>query len=107
MTISSDHPSDAAIICETGTRSHNRPLYGANLPSVVLSGDRPCLRLAYGQAVCGDFMLAYQRGEQIGTNIRAVVVSCSLRPNLELVRVSLECLSEEVVVGLLGLTVVV
>lgn len=42
---------------------------------------------------------------QLGTNIRAVVVSCPLRPNLELVRVSLECLSQEVMVGLLGLTV--
>jgi len=43
---------------------------------------------------------------QPGTNIRAVVVSCPLRPNLELIRVALECLSQEVVVGLLGLTVV-
>ena len=43
---------------------------------------------------------------QLGEHLRAVVITCSLRPNLELVRVSLECLSQEVVVGLLGLTVV-
>ena len=65
MTTSLYRPTTDAITCENGTRFHNRPLYGANLPSVVLSGDRPCLRLAYGQAVCGDLMLAVKRGERI------------------------------------------
>jgi len=65
VTISSYRPTANAITCENGTHFHNRPLYGANLPSVVLSGDRPCLRLAYGQAVCGDLMLAVKRGERI------------------------------------------
>ncbi len=65
MISSSYRPTADAITCENGARFHNRPLYGANLPSVVLSGDRPCLRLAYGQAVCGDWMLAVKRGEQV------------------------------------------
>ncbi|MBC7645557.1 MAG: hypothetical protein H7095_00380 [Pseudopedobacter sp.] len=65
MTTSLYHPTENAIACENEMRLHNRPLYGANLPSVVLSGDRPCLRLAYGQAVCGDLMLAFKRGEQV------------------------------------------
>ncbi len=64
MTTSLYRPTDTAIVCQNGTRFHNRPLYGANLPSVVLSGDQPCLRLAYGQAVCGDLMLAIKRGQQ-------------------------------------------
>jgi Domain of unknown function (DUF4450) len=58
-------PTIEAIVCENGARFFNKPLYGANLPSVVLSGDRPCLRLAYGQAVCGDLMLAVKRGERV------------------------------------------
>ena len=65
MTTSLYRPTADAIVCQNGTRFHNRPLYGANLPSVVLSGDQPSLRLAYGQAVCGDLMLALKRGEQI------------------------------------------
>jgi Domain of unknown function (DUF4450) len=65
VTISLYNPTADAIICQNGIRFHNRPLYGANLPSVLLSGDRPCLRLAYGQAVCGDLMLGFKRGEQI------------------------------------------
>jgi hypothetical protein len=62
MITSPYRPTADAIVCQNGTRFHNRPLYGANLPSVVLSGDRPCLRLAYGQAVCGDLRLAIKRG---------------------------------------------
>ena len=64
MTISSYRPAEDAIVCQDGKRFHNRPLYGANLPSVVLSGDRPCLRLAFGRAVCGDLIFAVKRGNQ-------------------------------------------
>ena len=65
MTTSLYRPTADVITCENGTRFHKRPLYGANLPCVVPSEDRPCLRLAYGQAVCGDLMLAVKRGEQM------------------------------------------
>lgn len=42
---------------------------------------------------------------QLGKNCRAMVLGWHLRPGVQLQSVTLECLSEEVVVGLMGVTI--
>jgi hypothetical protein len=42
---------------------------------------------------------------QLGTNCRAMVYGWKLRPGVELKQVTLESLSEEVIIGLMGLSV--
>lgn len=41
---------------------------------------------------------------QLGANCRAIVVSRALRPGINLTEVTLECLSDEVVIGLMGIS---
>jgi hypothetical protein len=45
------------------------------------------------------------RSVQLGSNCRAIILSHRLRPGVELKSVSLHCLSQEVVIGLMGVTV--
>lgn len=42
---------------------------------------------------------------QLGTNCRAMVLSWKLRPGVMLKEITLECLSQEVIIGLMGITV--
>lgn len=52
---------DGAIATHNGARYHNRPLYCNHMPTFVLAGDRPHLRLARDPYVYGCFMLAVVR----------------------------------------------
>lgn len=58
------HVEDGTYVRHNGDRYHNRPLYGANLPSVLLAGDKPHVRFVSQPCLGGYLMIAYVRGEQ-------------------------------------------
>lgn len=53
-----------AIVRHNGDRFNNRPLYGNQNNAIVLTGDRPLVRLANGSMLNGTFMAALFRGKQ-------------------------------------------
>ncbi|MFQ3549825.1 MAG: DUF4450 domain-containing protein [Armatimonadota bacterium] len=57
-------PEGNKIICINGQYMNNRPLYGANMPSVLLAGDRPFLRHALPPYLNGVFMAAYIKDDK-------------------------------------------
>ena len=42
-------------------RFYNRPLYGANLPAVLMAGDQPAMRFEHQPYRCGTLMIAFTR----------------------------------------------
>jgi hypothetical protein len=121
--------SGDAIIRVNGDRLNNRPLYCLPEPALAMAGDRPFVILASNPYLCGSFMAAVVREDsghdrsdfgyrrdpfclpkppppmvQLGDNCRAMVLNRKLRPGVKLTNVTLETLSPEVVIGLMGVS---
>jgi hypothetical protein len=54
---------DDAIARHNGDRFNNRPLYCNQITGIVLTGDRPLVRLGNGPTLSGTFIVALARGD--------------------------------------------